>query len=374
MKLIVEHSALAAAIGYASRGLPARPPVPVLAGLRLDASNSQLRVSGFNYEVSADTSVAATVTKKGRALVSGRLLSDIVAKVHGDVHLELTGPRMVLLAGAARFTLPTLPLGEYPALPEPGSPSGTLAGPAFAEAVAQVACAVGKDDTLPVLTGIQLRHDQKDGTLTLAATDRYRFAVRTVPWKNSDLAADCTALAPGKALLDAAKTAAADTTIDLTLAGVAGADSLFTVRGEHSTTTLRALDGDLPKFKDLFPSEFNHTATVEITALKAAVQRVALVASKESPVRLTFTADNTLRLDAGTSDEAQAVDTVDTTLEGGEISVAFNPGFLLDGLNALTADSVDFNFVSSTKPALLRGHDTDDQALRYLLMPVRLTG
>lgn len=198
--------------------------------------------------------------------------------------------------------------------------------------------------------------------------------MRTVPWKNCDLAADCTALAPGKALLDAAKTAAADTTIDLTLAGVAGTDSLFTVRGEHSTTTLRALDGDLPKFKDLFPSEFNHTATVEIAALKAAVQRVALVASKESPVRLTFTADNTLRLEAGTSDEAQAVDTVDTTLEGGEISIAFNPGFLLDGLNALTADSVDFNFVSSTKPALLRGHDTDDQALRYLLMPVRLTG
>ena len=374
MKITVEHAALAAAVTYASRALPARPPVPVLAGLRLDANNGRLRVSGYDYEVSTDTSVAATVTKKGRALVSGRLLSDIVSRIQGDVHLELKGPRLVLRAGAARFTLHTLPFSEYPAFPEPGSPTGTLPGPTLAEAVAQVVCAVSKDDTLPFLTGIQLHHDQKAGTLTLAATDRYRFAVRTIPWKHCDLTADHTALAPGKALLDAVKTAAADTTVDLTLAGVAGADSLFAVRGEHSTTTLRALDGALPTFKNLFPTKFQHTATVETAALKAAVHRVALVARKDSPVRLTFTHDSTLRLEAGTSDEAQAIDTVESPLEGDELTVAFNAIYLLDGLNAFTADTVDFHFVTPTKPALLRGRDTDDQALRYLLMPVRLNG
>ncbi|RSS34203.1 DNA polymerase III subunit beta, partial [Streptomyces sp. WAC05858] len=257
---------------------------------------------------------------------------------------------------------------------EPGAPSGTLAGPAFAEAVAQVACAVGRDDTLPVLTGISLRHDQKTGTLTLAATDRYRFAVRTLPWKNTDLDADRTALVPGKPLLDAAKAAADDTTIDLALPGAAGSHGLFSLHSQHSTTTLRALEGDLPKYQSLFPTEFSQTATVEIAALKAAAQRVALVASKESPIRLAFTADSTLVLEAGTSDEAQAIDNVDTHLEGDELTIAFNPGFLIDGLNALTTEAVDFHFTTSTKPAVMRGHNSDDQALRYLLMPIRLKG
>ncbi|MFF7139419.1 DNA polymerase III subunit beta [Streptomyces sp. NPDC008196] len=372
MKLTVEQSHLAAAVGYAARSLPARPPIPVLAGLLLDATDDRLRVSAFDYEVSADTGCPATVTENGRALISGRLLSDIIGTVRGDVHLELTGARMLLRAGAARFTLPTLPLEEYPALPDPGATAGTLAGPALAEAVAQVACAVSKDEALPVLTGIGLRHDSKAGTLTLYATDRYRFAVRTLAWKDADLT-DCTAVIPAKALTDATKATAEDTTVDLALP--TGSSGLFVVRSENHTTTIRALEGELPKYESLFPTEFAATATVEIAALKAAAQRVALVASKkESPIKLTFSTDGTLVLEGGTSDDAQAVDNVDVNLEGDELSIAFNPTYLIDGLNALSAESVQFQFVSPTKPAVLRGAGTDDQALRYLLMPIRLTG
>lgn len=112
---------------------------------------------------------------------------------------------------------------------------------------------------------------------------------------------------------------------------------------------------------------------MEIAAVKAAVQRVALVATKkESPIRLTFNADG-LVLEGGTSDDAQAVDNVDTNLESGELSIAFNPSFLLDGLTALDTEHVQFQFTSPTKPAVLRGAGSDDQALRYLLMPIRLT-
>ncbi|MFL4953289.1 DNA polymerase III subunit beta [Streptomyces sp. MMS24-I31] len=371
MKLTIEQAHLAAAVGYAARSLPARPPVPVLAGILLDAQEERLRLSAFDYEVSADTAVPATVTEDGRALVSGRLLSDIVGTVRGDVHLELTGPRMVLKAGSARFTLPTLPLEEYPALPDPGAAAGTLAGPAFADAVAQVACAVSKEESLPTLTGIGLRHDSEAGTLTLYATDRYRFAVRTLAWKDADLA-DCTAVIPAKALTDATKAAADETTVDLALPHANS--GLFSLRSEHHTTTIRALEGELPKYETLFPDEFAHEATVEIAALKAAAQRVALVSTREAPIKLTFTADSTLVLEGGSSDDAQAVDNVSTSLEGGELSIAFNPSYLIDGLNAIDAESVHFQFVSATKPAVMRGAGSDDQALRYLLMPVRLSG
>ncbi|MFC8201474.1 DNA polymerase III subunit beta [Streptomyces sp. NPDC057298] len=322
------------------------------------------------------TDLAATVTEPGRALVSGRLLADNAARVRGPVQFQLAGPRLILSAGSARFTQPTLPIEEYPQLPEPGPASGTLPGGTFTEAVSQVACAVSNDTAVPSLAGISLVHDQDASTLTLTATDRYRFAVRTIAWKHCTLAADHTALAPGKDLLDAAKAAADPTTLDLTLAGTADASGLFTLRDAHHTTTLRALEGELPAYNSLFPEEFAHTATVDIAPLKQAVQRVALVATRNTPVRLTFTTDGTLVLEAGTSDEAQAVDNVTTALEGGDLNIAFNPGFLIDGLNALTteaAEAVDFHFTSPTRPAVLRGHASNDQGMRYALMPVRLT-
>ncbi|MGW1364539.1 DNA polymerase III subunit beta [Streptomyces chartreusis] len=172
MKLTVEQGHLAAGVGYAARSLPARPPVPVLAGILLDAQDGKLRISSFDYEVSADTMVPATVTEAGRALISGRLLADIISTVRGAVHLELTGSRMLLKAGAARFILPTLPLEEYPALPDLGTTFGTLAGSDLAEAVAQVACAVSREEAIPLLTGIGLQHDREAGTITLYATDR----------------------------------------------------------------------------------------------------------------------------------------------------------------------------------------------------------
>ncbi|MGW0632990.1 DNA polymerase III subunit beta [Streptomyces sp. NPDC002758] len=374
MKITVPQAALAGVVGYARRSLPSRPPIPILAGLVLDAADGRLRVSGFDYEVSTDTAIPATVTEKGRVLISGRLLSDIVSTVRGDVLLELNGSRVILTAGRAQFTLPTLPVEDYPALPTPGAPSGTLDGLTFAQGLTRVACAVSHDDELlPVLTGIGLNHNSKTGALTLVATDRYRFAVCDLEWKTGDLP-DCTSVVPSKPLIDAAKAANGDTPIDLVLPTAPGADGLFSLRSAHNTTTIRGLEGDLPKYKNLFPTEFSHTATVEIAPLAAAVQRVALVSSgKSDPIRLTFTADGPLVLEAGSNENAQAVDNVDTTLEGGAISIAFNPTYLLDGLKALTSETVDLQFTGPTKPALMRGHGTDDQALRYLLMPIRLS-
>ncbi|GGX56446.1 DNA polymerase III subunit beta [Streptomyces chartreusis] len=372
MKLTIDQGHLAAAVGYAGRSLPARPPVPVLAGLLLDAQEGRLGVSSFDYEVSADTAVPATVAENGRALISGRLLADITSTVRGPVHLELTGSRMLLTSGAARFTLPTLPLDEYPALPDPGATAGILAGPDLAEAVTQVACAVGKDESLPLLTGIGLRHDSKTGTLTLSATDRYRFAVRTLKWKDATLP-DCAAVVPAKAFTDATKALAADTTVDVALP--TSSSGLLALRGEHHTSTIRALEGEFPKYAALFPDEFAAAATVDTAALRAAAQRVALVsAKKEAPIKLTFSADSTVVLEGGTQDDAQAVDNVDTSLEGGELTIAFNPTYLIDGLNALGTEAVEFGFTSPTKPAVLRGADSDDQTLRYLLMPIRLAG
>ncbi|WP_329583661.1 DNA polymerase III subunit beta [Streptomyces sp. NBC_01361] len=377
MKLCLEPALFAAAVADAARALPARPPAPVLAGLKLEAAAGQLTVAAFNYEVSAQAALPADIATAGSVVVPGRLLSDITRTVKGHdlLDLELEGSRLVLTSGSTRYTMNTLPLEEYPSLPKLGEASGTAAGADLAQAVAQVAVASGNDDTLPILTGIHLT---VAGTkLTLAATDRYRFAVRSITWTPTSDTTEGQALIPAKALLDSAKMLAAAEQIDLSLPTSQG---VFGVAGPTRSTTMRALDGKLPAYQSLWPTEFEATAIVNSGDLTAAVKRVALVAERNQPIHLHFS-QGALSLTAGNSDEAQARDHVDadfTTETGAPLTVAFNPAFLLDGLDALNTDSIKFAIVSPTKPALLtgitaNGDDEDDDALNYLLMPIRIS-
>ncbi|MCX5318112.1 DNA polymerase III subunit beta [Streptomyces sp. NBC_00154] len=376
MKLRLELAPFAAAVADAARALPARPPVPVLAALRLDATAGQLTVAAFDYEVSARATLAAGITKAGSVLVPGRLLSDITRTVKGtnSVDLELVGPRLVLTFGSIRYTLHTLPLEEYPSLPKFGEASGTVTGSELGQAVAQVAVAAGHDDTVPILTGIHLT--TADGKLTLAATDRYRFAVRTIDFTSTSDTADGQAVVPAKALLDSAKMLAGAGQIDLALPT---SQSVFGMAGPSRSTTMRALEGQLPNYKSLWPTDFTATAVVDRDELTAAVKRVALVADRSTPVQLHF-AQDALTLTAGSGDDAQARDRVDAAFDtetGGPLTVAFNPTFLLDGLGAIDVDAVKFSIVAPTKPAVITGvgkggKDLGEGALEYLLMPVRL--
>ncbi|MER5227115.1 DNA polymerase III subunit beta [Streptomyces flaveus] len=370
MKLTIDHGQLADTVAFAARALPSRPPAPVLAGLKLTATDGQLSVAGFDYEASAYASAAADVADEGSVLVSGRLLSDITRVLKHDVQLSTDGVRLVVESGATRFTLHTLTLEEYPTLPTTPAASGTVSGKEFAAVVSQVALAAGRDDTLPVLTGVHITAD--GDTLTLSATDRYRFAVRSLPWERmtTDSPASAEALVPAKQLLDTAKALADDHEITV---GLPGEQGTFGLTGERSRTTTRALDGDFPPYKALFPTEFSAQATVKTAALAEAVKRVALVATGNTPVRLAFE-PGTVTIEGGTSDDAQAVDRADVDFTGEPLTVAFNPTYLLDGLNAIGADATKFSFTTADKPAVLHSDGAPEEALRYLLMPVRLSG
>ncbi|MFP5219512.1 MAG: DNA polymerase III subunit beta [Actinomycetes bacterium] len=399
MELRVERDALADAVTWTARSLPARPPMQVLLGLLLDASGPDgLEVSGFDYEVSSRVGLDATsgllgVGEPGRVLVPGRLLADIVrALPPAPVDLRLEGSRVVLTCGAARFTLPTLPVEDYPALPALPETAGSIDSDAFAAAVAQVAVAAGRDDTLPVLTGVRV--EIEDDTLTLAATDRYRLAVRTLAWSPAVPGLSTTALVPARTLADTAKalTGGPDVTLALTVSqtGTGGAtEGMIGFEGGDPKsgarrTTSRLLEGEFPKYRSLLPSESAATAAVATPAFAEAVRRVALVAARNAPVRLTFTSDGVV-LEAGGADDASASEQLDcewdSTLEAdGPFSIAFNPGYLLDGLTAVDSDTTVLSFTGPTRPAVLTGRDAGGDAdtaprdYRYLLMPVRLSG
>ncbi|GAA2474332.1 DNA polymerase III subunit beta [Streptomyces gobitricini] len=376
MKIRVERDVLAEAVAWVARSLPARPPAPVLAGLLLKAEDGALSFSSFDYEVSARVSVEAEVEEGGTVLVSGRLLADICrALPNRPVEISTDGVRATVVCGSSRFTLHTMPVEEYPALPEMPTATGTVPGEVFASAAAQVAIAAGRDDTLPVLTGVRI--EIEGDTVTLASTDRYRFAVREFLWKPESPDASAVALVPAKTLLDTAKALTSGDTVTLALSGSGKGEGLIGFEGAGRRTTTRLLEGDLPKYRTLFPTEFNSIAVIETAPFVEAVKRVALVAERNTPVRLSFE-QGVLILEAGSSDDAQAVERVDAQLEGDDISIAFNPTFLLDGLSAIDSPVAQLSFTTSTKPALLSGKpavDAEaDEAYKYLIMPVRLSG
>ena len=358
MKIRVERDVLAEAVAWAARSLPARPPAPVLAGLLLKAEEGQLSLSSFDYEVSARVSVEAEVEEEGTVLVSGRLLADISrALPNRPVEISTDGVRATVVCGSSRFTLHTLPVEEYPALPQMPNATGTVPGEVFASAVQQVAIAAGRDDTLPVLTGVRI--EIEGDTVTLASTDRYRFAVREFLWKPENPEVSAVALVPAKTLQDTAKALTSGDQVILALSGSGAGEGLIGFEGAGRRTTTRLLEGDLPKYRTLFPTEFNSVAVIETAPFVEAVKRVALVAERNTPVRLSFE-QGVLILEAGSSDDAQAVERVDAQLEGDDISIAFNPTFLLDGLSAIDSPVAQLSFTTSTTPALLSGRPAVD--------------
>lgn len=372
MKLRVERDVLADGVTWAARALPNRPSIPTLAGLLIDASADDLTLSGFDLENGSQVQIDCAVDEPGRALVSGRLLADISRSLPNQpVVIATEGSRVELQCGRSSFVLPTLPVDEYPSLPGMPTPVGSMAGVDFAHAVAQVAVAAGRDDTLPMLLGVRV--EISDSNVTLAATDRYRLAVREFTWRPDQPGFEGAALVPAKILADTAKLLASASQVSVAYAPGNAGEGLMGFEGDGRRTTTRLLDGDFPKYRQLLPDEASTVSTVEKGSLIEAVKRVALVAERNTPVRLTFSGEE-VALQAGSGDEAQATEIIEGTTDGDAIEIAFNPQYLLDGLTSIDTDEVKISFTGATRPAVLTpASPSGKDRYRYLLMPVRLT-
>ena len=374
MKFRIEREVLSDAVSWVARGLPSRPPVPVLAGLLLEADDAgSLTLSAFDYEVSARVTVPADVSEGGKVLVLGRLLSEISRNLPAKpVEVETAGPKVQVVCGSSRFSLLQMPVDDYPTLPSTPEPSGTVQGDVFTQAVAQVSIAADRGDTLPILTGVRM--EIEGDKITLLATDRYRLAMRELTWKPAQSDAGHVALIPARTLSDTAKALGASGSVDVALGGAAGGDGLIGFEAGQRRTTTRLLDGDYPKVTSIFPSSVDTEVVLETAAFVEAVRRVSLVAERNTPVRLKF-GDGQLTIEAGTGDDAQASEAVESVLTGPEIEIAFNPHFLLDGLGAVGTAYSRLSFTQPSRPAVLTGQEEadgePDTAYRYVLMPVR---
>lgn len=430
MRFRIERDALAEAVAWVARALPARPVVPILSGLLLDAAGGTLALSCFDYDVSARAEVGAEVAEPGTALVPGKLLAEITRSLAGSL-AEITddADSVLLTCGSAEFTLVKLAVEEYPSMPELPPSAGTVEGAHLAAAVSQVAPSASRDDNLPMLTGVFA--EIEGGTITLAATDRYRLAVRGLSWTPGHDDLRTSALIPAKALAEAARTMTSGGRVSIALRGGAtngangtppgqdgrAADGMIGFEGGGRRLTARLLGGDFIKYSSRFPAEFGSRADMVPGPLIEAVRRVSLVAERGSPVRLVFDDDEVV-IEAGSQGQARAVERVPATFTGEERVIAFNPHYLLDGLNAAAtpwASSSDksspdgsgesgdttkvkagtrptepgrirLEFTSSAKPAVISWvsgaddspadgeNDEPSAGFRYLVVPLRMPG
>ncbi len=385
MKFRVDRDVLADAVAWTARSLPLRPSAPVLAGLLIEAgsfdeSGPGLRLSTFDYETSARATLEAEVGSEGTALVSGRLLADICRSLpQKPVEMTIDGPKVTLTCGSARFSLQTMPVADYPSLPAMPEARGTVPSSAFAAAVAQAVTAAGRDDMLPVLTGVRLELD--GDTITMLATDRFRLSQRELTWSPASPDTEAAALVPARVLADTARALAGGNEISIALSGpgASGGEGIIGFEGSAGggirRTTTRLLDGEFPKVRSLFPNEHLTLARVSREALVDSVKRVSLVAERNSAVQLAFS-EGQLTLDAGSGEEAMASESLEAEITGDDLTTGFNPAYLLDGLTAIETPFVELAFTQASKPVVISGlASLDGEAgsdFRYLLMPRRL--
>ena len=384
VKLRVDRDAFAEAVAWTARALPARPAVPVLAGMRLEvfADGASLHLSGFDYEVSARASVEVDAEETGSALVPGRLIAEIVRNLpEGTVYLESEGSKLFLTGGTARFTLITMPLEEYPTLPKMPDRIGSVPADTLGQAVRQVTPAASRDETLPMLTGAYM--DFAGDTLSVVATDRYRIAVRELWWRPDDHALEVAALVPARTLSDTVRGLLPRTNVEIALSTQSVGEGVRLAPGEgmigfengERRTTTRLIDSDFVKYASWFPSEFTSRAEVAVSPLVEAVKRVALVADRHTPLRLAL-AEGEVVLEAGSGEDAQAVEAIEVAYEGDPLRVAFRTDYLIDGLSAVETDTAHLNFTEPTKPAVFTEvpeQEGDKPAFRYLVQPLRVS-
>lgn len=378
MKFQVNRDVFSEAVSFAVKLLPQRTTLPILSGVLIQASADGLVLSSFDYEVSSQTEIQADVEEPGTVLVSGRLLAEIAGRLpNAPVRVATEESRISVSCGSANFTLLSMPVEEYPSIPEIGEQSGVVPAEEFSTAVAQVAVAASRDDVTPVITGVQL--EVRENSLGLVATDRYRVAVREIEWDGGTVAGESeavTALVPARTLQEVGKTFGHSGTISVAITSRDDRE-LIAFSADKKTVTSLLIKGNFPPVRRLFPETVDNYAVMNTADLIEATRRVALVLEREAALRCSFSADG-LTLEAIGSEQAQASESIDAILTGDDTVVSLKPQFLLDGLGAVHSEFVRISFTKTENPnkpgpVLITSQSSREQAgadsYRYLLQP-----
>ena len=343
----------------------------MLSGVRIEASGSTLQITGSDLDLTIQVELPVNVDHEGVCVVPARLITDIVRALEpGAVVFEVDDGEARISAGRSQFAVRLLPAEEFVRVTPPTGEAVTLSATDFAEALRQVVPAASHDDARPILTGVLMAAES--GGLRLVATDSYRLAMRDLPG-TSVLSEGQSVLVPSRALGELARLLTGAEHVTLRLTDDAASFEVSTGSGANSGSVrmrTRLLEGEFPNYRQLIPDSYPNRAIISKEPFLDAVRRVKLLAREATPVRINLKPDG-LELTAITQDVGQAHEDLDAKYEGGEMVVAFNPEFLIDGVEAVPGDEVQLETLDALKPATVR--PTGGPEYLYLLMPVRVS-
>ena len=371
MKVEVNSQALADAVAWTTRVIDARPASPILAGVRLEAIDGTLQLSAFNYAISARHHIEAGIDEAGSVLVLGKLLADITKSLPAaKTYLSTDGSTMTITSGKSTFTMQLMPDAEYPDLPVIPAKLGQVDAQTFTQAVTQASVAVSREENRPVLTGIRVQF-QGDKVI-MSSTDRFRLSRSSFTWTPENPDTNATALVRGALLRDVARSL--DEHQNIVVDFDTENPSLLGFENAGRVSTSQLIDGEFPAVARLYADEYPIHAVINKQDLISAIKRVSLVAERNAPIRMAFTSQE-LTLTAGTADEAQAKEILDIDMDGEDITVAFNPTYLIEGLSAIAEPFVRMKMTTAVKPVEFNGQQESDSEesmdYRYLLVPMR---
>jgi DNA polymerase III subunit beta len=365
LKATCSRDELTRALGIVSRGVSTRTTVQILAGILLQASGEKLDLAATDMELSLRTSLEAQVEAEGSVVVPGRLLLELARLLPGEevsIEHKLEEAAVEVRSGSATYRLHTYNAEDFPRLPDPAAADRhEVDREMLLETVARVSRSASRDESRPVLTGVLMRFEP--GKLVMAATDSYRLSVKETATEGS--VPELEAIVPARALGELVRIAQAGEGIEL---GVHENQVVFST-GDALLTT-RRIDGQFPNYRQLVPEAFDHELTLPRDELLDVVRRVAVMAQRNSPLRLRF-AEGELTVSAQTQDVGEARESLPVSFAGEPLEIGFNAEFLRDGVESVSGEQLRLKLISPLRPAVLQGDDDD---FLYLIMPIRLAG
>ncbi|MBB5081303.1 DNA polymerase III subunit beta [Nonomuraea endophytica] len=368
MKVTLDLVLLRDAVAWTGRAVSSRPVSPVLSGMLLEAEGDKLRLSAYDYDVSAQCDIGAQVAEPGRALLPARLLVEVCKSLPSKpVELSLSGAELVVRCGTAEFGLLTMPVEDYPKLPAPPRPSAVIDGALLQQVSGQVTSAASRDTTIPMLCVV--RFDIEGENAWAAATDRYRIASRTFAWTAIPPQAK-KAIRPAFMMVPAAELEGTVKGYGAGQVEIGWNDKLVSIAGGGRLTTIRLMGEDYIDYRARLNLDYSTWVQVDVAPLIAAVKRIGLVAEKSTAVRLSFS-DGQVLVEAGGGGLGRAAETVEAEVSGPPVTVGFLPTFLLDGLTGVDTPRARLGMNGSAKPVMVT-EDSEQPVYRYLVMALRL--
>jgi DNA polymerase-3 subunit beta len=367
MKFSIPCDQFVTNLGVAARGVSTRSAIQTLSGVLVRAEDGRVEMQATDMELGIRVSLPAQPERDGAAVVPGRLLLDVVRSLPKDeLSFEYRSSQqdVEIVSGTAKFHLRTLPLEDFPKLPEPNGSTMRVPAKAFVETINRVARSASRDETRPHLTGVLVSASGQE--LRMVATDSYRLSVKETALEQP-LDGELEANVPARTLQELGRVAGTDGDAGEIEISALENQVVFTVG--DTILSSRLVEGRFPNYRQLLPETFEHELRLSTAELLEVVRRISLLAQKNAPLRMAFS-DGALEVSAQTPDVGEASESLPVPFKGEPLEIGFNPEFLRDGLESAESEELVLKLISPLRPGLIQSGD--DGGFTYLVMPIRL--